>query len=99
MEIVDSTAQRYRVRNAEKVGHIGPFWGFNVFGGQTILVALDLEPLPRQSEEALKKQVLQAMQASEFYDAETKAKGLVRSTTKWSALVAQLTEDFYRVYE
>jgi hypothetical protein len=98
MEIVDSNAERYGVQGAEKTGHVGPFWGFNVLGGQTIRVALALEPLPQQSVEMLKKQVLQAMHASEFYDAETETKWFVRSKVEWPELVAQLAQDFYRVY-
>ena len=98
MVIVDAQAQRYRVQDALKTANLGPCWGFNMLGGQTIRVALDLELLPTQSVEALKEEVLQAMSASEFYDAAPKAKWLVRTTANWSELVAQLAHDFYQVH-
>jgi hypothetical protein len=98
MEIVDAHAQRYRVQGALKTDNVGPFWGFNLLGGQTIRVALELELLPNQSVEVLKEQVLQAMNDSELYDADPEAKRLVQAAVNWSELLAQLAHDFYQVH-
>jgi len=94
MEIVASDTCRYRVQAAKKVATVGPWWRF----GQTLRVALTLEPLPVYSVGALKSQLLQALEASEFYDADPETKQLVQSSVDWPNLVAQLARNFYQAY-
>lgn len=98
MEIVDRNAQRFGVQAAEKITPVGPFWGFNLLGGQTLRVALALEPLPPYSLEVLKQRVVQAMDGMKALDGHPETKSLVRATSSWSDLVAQLADDYYRRY-
>jgi hypothetical protein len=95
------------VQGAEKTGCAEPlqpwagkglWWRLVLWLKPTIRVALALEPLPRQPLEALKTHVLQAMNASEFYDTNVEAKRLVQTAGSWSELIAQLADNFYREY-
>ena len=98
MEIVDRNAQRFGVQAAEKITTVGPFWGFTLLGGQTLRVALALEPLPPASLDVLKQRVLQAMDGMEALDGHPETKCVVRAASSWSELVAQLANEYYRRY-
>ncbi|SDY94420.1 hypothetical protein [Hymenobacter psychrophilus] len=98
MEIVDRHAQRFGVQAAEKITTMGPFWGFDLLGGQTFRVALALEPLPPDSLAVLKQRLEQAMDGMEALDGHPETKRLVRNASSWAELVAQLADDYYRQY-
>jgi len=55
--LVDYDGRTYSLRDVKVEGHIGPFWGFNLFLNRKVRIRCELEELPRISVEDLRKKI------------------------------------------
>lgn len=95
--IVDSEGTTAIVRGARKVRGVGPFWGYNLFLNQRILVALDAEIGPSMSLEEARSKVLRALRGPQRWDSADTYEGLVAEVTQApsvAALVEAITDAY-----
>ena len=68
--IVDSTGCAVRIKGAQKIQGVGPFWGYNIFLNQTIKIKFIVEGEPfHMSAEEMKTYILECFQKdSDFWE-------------------------------
>jgi myo-inositol-hexaphosphate 3-phosphohydrolase len=98
LRIVDSIGRRYAVLDATKTNNVGPWWGFNLLGGQRIRVALTLEMLPAEPLADLKTALLRFIDTIEMYDADPEIRRMISAADDFSGLISALAAGFYKEY-
>lgn len=76
---------------------VGPFWGYNIFLNQRILVALDAEIGPSMSLEEARSKVLRALRGPQRWDSADTYEDLVAEVTQApsvAALVKAITDAY-----
>jgi hypothetical protein len=68
--VVDSEGRSHRIRKAEKIRGVGPFWGYNVFLNQRIQVQLfEDEEIEQWSVDQTREKVLKSLRSWAGWDA------------------------------
>lgn len=95
--ILDSEGRTVLVRDARKLHGVGPFWGYNIFLNQRVLVELDAEIGPQISLEEARSKVLSALRGPQQWDSADTHEDLVAHVTQArsvAALVEVITEAY-----
>ena len=103
LKIVDSIGSYYVVDYAIKKGHVGMFWGYDIFFEQKIYVDLIFSNLNEYiSLSNFKNLLLEVLKYhSDFWDSDGKLRErrfFIQEANSYEEIIASLTKDYYKEY-
>lgn len=103
LTIIDADGAEYKIKDANKVGTVGPLWGYNIFLNQKLRVILFLEKAGAAiSLNDLKKRILRIMKGDKtFWDSDGmigEKMDFINKAISHFEIIKKLSDEFHLEY-